>query len=149
MSTFCGIKFFATAESDEFSEFLEIPFFKQVNDLIWVVWKQYKSTGYITTPIEKRQISMDNVERVTATKLFNYYIQAVETEVSVRKMASVIEYLKDKTSKLILYTYDSMLTDIHIEEIKEVVPKIRMILEEGNFPVKVKYGSTYGKMKTI
>lgn len=130
-------------------EFLEIPYFGQVNDLIWKLWDDFKKRGYITTPVERRPITMEGVERVTANKLFNYYLQALETEVSVRKMERVVEYLQDKQSKLVLYTYDSMLTDIHTEEIKEVVPKIRMILEEGNFPVKIKYGSTYGKMKII
>ena len=130
-------------------EFLEIPYFRQVNDLIWKLWGEYKKQGYITTPVERRPITMEGVERVTANKLFNYYLQALETEVSVRKMDHVVAYLQDKKSKLVLYTYDSMLTDIHSGEIKEVVPKIRMILEEGNFPVKIKYGSTYGKMKTI
>lgn len=130
-------------------EFLEIPFFKQVNDLIWAVWKQYKSTGYITTPIEKRQISMDNVERVTATKLFNYYIQAVETEVSVRKMASIIEYLSDKTTKLILYTYDSLLFDVPIDEARDILPKLQEILTNGDFPVKLKYGNIYSKLKSV
>jgi hypothetical protein len=130
-------------------EFLEIPYFGQVNDLIWKLWGDYKKKGYITTPVEKRPITMDGVERVTANKLFNYYLQALETEVSVRKMETVIEYLRDKTSKLILYTYDSLLFDVSTTEARDIVLQLRIILEEGNFPVKVKYGKTYSKMKTI
>jgi hypothetical protein len=130
-------------------EFLEIPYFRQVNDLIWKLWGDYKKRGYITTPVEKRPITMEGVERVTANKLFNYYLQALETEVSVRKMETVIEYLRDKTSKLILYTYDSLLFDVSTTEARDIVLQLRIILEEGNFPVKVKYGKTYSKMKTI
>ena len=130
-------------------EFLQIPYFQQVNDLIWKLWADYKKQGYITTPIERRLITMQGVERVTANKLFNYYLQALETEVSVRKMEQVVDYLRDKQSKLVMYTYDSMLIDVHNMEIKEIVPEIRTTLEEGNFPVKIKYGKTYGEMKTI
>jgi hypothetical protein len=130
-------------------EFLEIPYFRQVNDLIWQLWDDYKKQGYIITPVENRPITMDGVDRVRANKLFNYYLQALETEVSVRKMERVVDYLRGKISKLILYTYDSILLDIETTEAKEVVPCIRKILEDGNFPVKVKYGTTYGKMKTI
>jgi DNA polymerase I-like protein with 3'-5' exonuclease and polymerase domains len=130
-------------------EFLEIPYFRQVNDLIWKLWDDYKKRGYITTPVEKRPITMEGVERVSANKLFNYYLQALETEVSVRKMETVVEYLQDKQSKLILYTYDSLLFDIATTEAREIVPALRTLIQEGNFPVKVKYGSIYSKMKTI
>ena len=130
-------------------EFLEIPYFRQVNDLIWKLWGEYKKQGYITTPVERRPITMEGVERVTANKLFNYYLQALETEVSVRKMERVVAYLQDKTSKLILYTYDSLLFDISEQEAREVVPTLRTMIEEGNFPVKLKYGDIYSKMKSV
>lgn len=130
-------------------EFLQIPFFQQVNDLVWSLWEQYKNRGFITTPVEKRPITMEGVERVTANKLFNYYLQALETEVSVRKIERVVDYLSDKQSKLILYTYDSLLFDVATTEAKQIVPALRTLIEEGNFPVKVKYGSIYSKMKSI
>ena len=130
-------------------EFLEIPYFRQVNDLIWKLWGEYKKQGYITTPVERRPITMEGVERVTANKLFNYYLQALETEVSVRKMERVVAYLQDKTSKLILYTYDSLLFDVNSAEAREVVPALRTMIEEGNFPVKLKYGDIYSKMKSV
>jgi len=130
-------------------EFLEIPYFKQVNDLIWKLWGDYKKQGYVTTPVERRPITMEGVERVTANKLFNYYLQALETEVSVRKMDRIVDYLQDKISKLILYTYDSLLFDISEQEAREVVPALRTMLEEGNFPVKLKYGNIYSKLKSV
>lgn len=130
-------------------EFLEIPYFRQVNDLIWKLWGEYKKQGYIVTPVERRPITMEGVERVTANKLFNYYLQALETEVSVRKMERVVNYLKDKVSNLILYTYDSLLFDVSEQEAREVVPALRTMIEEGNFPVKLKYGDIYSKMKSV
>jgi hypothetical protein len=36
-----------------------------------------------------------------------------------------------------------------IEEAQDILPKIKEILEQGNFPVKTQVGNIYNKMKTI
>jgi hypothetical protein len=131
------------------SEFLSIPFFRQVNDLVYELWRQWKSKGYIETPILKRTISKENVKNMTANKLFNYFLQAVETEVSVQKLRQVQTALYGKQTKMILYTYDSILFDVPVSEAKEVLLNIKNILQQGNFPVKTKAGNIYDKMKTI
>ena len=131
------------------SEFLTIPFFQQVNDLVYKLWKQWKSRGYIETPILKRVISKDSVQNMTANKLFNYFLQAVETEVSVQKLRQCQVLLNNYETKMILYTYDSILFDVPIHEAKELLPHLKNILEQGNFPVKVSAGNIYSKMNTI
>ena len=131
------------------SEFLSIPFFRQVNDLVYELWRQWKSKGYIETPILKRTISKENVKNMTANKLFNYFLQAVETEVSVQKLRQVQTALYGKQTKMILYTYDSILFDVPVSEAKDVLLNIKNILQQGNFPVKTKAGNIYDKMKTI
>jgi len=50
---------------------------------------------------------------------------------------------------MILYTYDSILFDVEISEAKTLLPQIKNVLEQGNFPVKTKVGDIYDKMKTI
>jgi hypothetical protein len=50
---------------------------------------------------------------------------------------------------MILYTYDSVLFDVPLNEAKEMLPTIKNALEAGNFPVKVKVGNIYSKMNTI
>ncbi len=75
--------------------------------------------------------------------------QAVETEVSVRKLQQVQEMLQSYTSCMILYTYDSVLFDVNYQEARELLPQIKAVLEQGNFPVKVKVGDIYDKIKTI
>lgn len=131
------------------SEFLTIPFFQQVNDLVYKLWKQWKSRGYIETPILKRVISKDAVQNMTANKLFNYFLQAVESEVSVQKLRQCQMLLNTYETKMILYTYDSILFDVPIHEAKELLPQLKNILEQGNFPVKVSAGNIYSKMNTI
>jgi hypothetical protein len=130
-------------------EFLSIPFFAQVNDFVYKIWNKWKKTGCVETPILKRNICREGLQNMTANKLFNYYLQAVETEVSVRKLQQVQEMLQPYTSCMILYTYDSVLFDINYQEARELLPQIKAVLEQGNFPVKVKVGDIYDKIKTI
>ena len=130
-------------------EFLSIPFFQQVNDFIYSLWSKWKTKKYIETPILKRQITHDMITNPTANKIFNYYLQATETEVSVQKLQQVQNLLTDADTKMILYTYDSVLFDVSVTEAKEILPKIKEILQQGNFPVKTKVGNIYNKMSTI
>jgi len=131
------------------AEFLSIPFFRQVNEFVYALWASWKRDGCIETPILKRPITRDMVTNMTANKLFNYYLQALETEVSVRKLQQVQDVLKDHQSCMILYTYDSVLFDVTYAEARELLPKIKETLQQGNLPVKCKLGYNYNKMKTI
>jgi hypothetical protein len=130
-------------------EFLSVPFFAKVNDFIYSLWNTWKTKKRIETPILKRQITHDMISNPTANKVFNYYLQAMETEVSVQKLQTVQQILHDYETKLILYTYDSILIDSKFEEAREVIPQIKQALEQGNFPVKVKVANIYSKMKTV
>jgi hypothetical protein len=130
-------------------EFLSIPFFEKVNALVYDLWKTWKSKKYIETPILKRKIFADSVENMTANKLFNYYLQAVETEVSVQKMRSILDYLESYETKLVLYTYDSLLFDTPMQEAQTVLPAIKNIMQQGNFPIKSSVGNIYSKMNSI
>ena len=131
------------------SEFLTIPFFRQVNDLVYTLWKQWKSKGYIETPILKRSITSDSVKNMTANKLFNYFLQAVETEVSVEKLRKCQVFLLQHKTRMILYTYDSVLFDVPYAEARDILPQLKQILEQGNFPVKCSVGTKYSQLKHI
>ena len=79
-------------------------------------------------------------------KLFNYYLQSLETEFSVRKLAQILNRLQDKQTCLTLYTYDSVLFDVDMSEAKQLIPELREVLQQGNFPVKCKVGVIYSKL---
>jgi len=130
-------------------EFLTIPFFQQVNDFVFTLWATWKRSGCIKTPIIGRSICKDQVTNMTSYKLFNYYLQATETEVSVKKLAELQKYLQDYETCIILYTYDSVLFDVPLSEAKGILPQIKTIMEQGKFPVKCKVGDIYDKMRTI
>ena len=131
------------------SEFLSIPFFRQVNTFIYELWAKWKSKHYVETPVLKRRLTADALKNMTARKLFNYYLQATEPEVSVQKLQQVQELIKDHETAMILYTYDSVLFDVPLSEAKDLLPRIKQTLEQGNFPTKVKVGDIYDKIKTI
>jgi len=130
-------------------EFLTIPFFKKVNDFIYTLWDKWKRNGCVETPILQRKICKDTLQNMTANKIFNYYLQAMETEVSVKKLHQLNEILHSYKSCIILYTYDSILLDVYYPEAKVLLPKIKNKLEQGKFPVKCKVGDIYDKMNTI
>jgi hypothetical protein len=131
------------------TEFLAIPFFRQVNNLVYELWAQWKKQGYVETPVLKRQITSDSIKNVTANKLFNYFLQATETEVSVQKLRQCQLLLQNYKTCIILYTYDSVMFDVPVAEAKELLPKIKTVLQQGNFPVKTSVGNIYNKMNTI
>ena len=130
-------------------EFLTIPFFQQVHDFVFKLWATWKRSGCVKTPIIGRSICKDQVTNMTSYKLFNYYLQATETEVSVKKLAELQKYLQDYETCIILYTYDSVLFDVPLSEAKGLLPEIKILLETGNFPVKCKVGDIYDKMSNI
>ena len=82
-------------------------------------------------------------------KLFNYYLQALETEFTANRLNQLSYLLKEYKTCIILYTYDSVLFDVPIHEAKQILPNIKSCLEGDDFPVKCKVGNIYSKMNDI
>ena len=133
------------------SSFMEKLFWEKankfkVNNFVYSLWSEWKTNGYIKTPILKRVLSKDNLSDMNQNKLFNYYLQALETEFTVNRLHQLSNLLKKYKTCIILYTYDSVLFDIPIEEAKKILPQIKSCLEGNDFPVKCKVGNIYSKM---
>ena len=58
-------------------------------------------------------------------------------------------YLKTKYTKCVLYTYDSMLFDVHKEDGKNTILDIKKLMESTGFPTKCYVGKNYDDMKVI
>ena len=54
------------------------------------------------------------------------------------------DYLKDKQTKIVLYTYDSFLLDVSRKDGKKLLIDIKNMLENLGFPTKMKTGDNYG-----
>ena len=80
-------------------------------------------------------------------KLFNYYIQAHETETNVNTLHGLHTYLYSKETKIVHYNYDSFLFDYSRKDGVDTIYKIQDALQRLGYKVKSKAGHTYGDMK--
>ena len=126
-------------------EFENIPFFSKVKKHIFEIWDIYKSKGYVETPIFKRKVRAENLKNrdIKPQTLFNYLIQSMETEQNVLIIESIQKMLKGYQSKLILYTYDALLFDIHPDEISLLNAIKKLMI----YPVKCKTGHNYNNLE--
>jgi len=128
-------------------EYLHIPLFKKVSHKIDKMWVEFTRNGYISTPMGRKLIKT-NLNDMNANKLFNYVLQATETELNMTILAKLMEFMKDMKSKMVLYTYDSYLLDIHPSEIG-VLKELKILIEVNGFPTKVEAGNRYSEMTSI
>lgn len=129
-------------------EYSHVQFFYNLKGFIDSHWKEYQEQGYTTTPIFGRKIS--EVSEAKPNKLFNYILQATETEIAVPILGKVNNFLYSKLSKPIIYTYDSILFDVHIDELDTIKKDVVEIMMDGNrFPIKCYVGKSYAHLSQI
>ena len=122
-----------------------IEYFDKVKAYISKLWDIYNTKGYIQTPIFKRRLYKRNFNEMKPQKLFNYLIQAYETERNIEIMEKIQSVLSTKSSKLILYTYDAFLIDIDESEM-HLKDELKQLME---LPVKMHIGKNYNDMKLL
>jgi len=122
-------------------EMLEVPYFKKVKEYIDRLWEHGTEKGYVSTL--NRNIPLSTIEDPNPQKLFNYMLQATETELNME----VMKRLAEKGMKLpILYTYDSFLFEYSVDEDTSRAKEIKETLESLGFPVKASWGTDYSKV---
>ena len=124
-----------------------IPFFAKVQDFYFDIWRQTKKDGYYESPLSGRKICLKHIDDPSPTKVFNYFIQLMETEANMVLMDKINEFLRNYKSKLILYIYDSFLIDMSQDDGKEMINGLRDILKV--FPTKVYFGYNYQDLQNI
>ena len=136
----------------------KVPFFDKTYNYINDKWNEINQNKYILTDIYRRRIVLENYDDLNKNKLFNYLIQALETELNVKKILLIQDYLLNKKTKLVLYGYDSFLFDFSKQDGVETLKEIKRILEvktdvpgdtEAYFYTKSKMGLNYGEMQDI
>ena len=85
----------------------------------------------------------DKLENMNPAKLLNYLLQSLESSNNVVILWEIIKLLKNKKSKLILYTYDSFLFDFDKSEAKVLYKEIKNIFKNKNLKTKISYGANY------
>ena len=113
--------------------------FEKIDGFIKSLWTEYETNGRVLAPISNKPFTKA-LKDMNPQKLMNYIMQSLETSRNILILKEALRYLKDKKTKLVLYTYDALLFDFHKEDGKETLEKLQEILEEGGkYPIKVKY----------
>ena len=124
------------------------PFFCRVEEYIKELWNSYKSKDFILSDIYSKRIYRKNLTDMNANKLFNYILQASETEFGMQSLVRVNEYLDSnkKQTKAILYTYDSVLFDCHKDDKRDTLIELKRLMSNNQFPIKCYIGRNYNEM---
>jgi hypothetical protein len=119
-------------------EFQDKPFFSEVDQYTKRLWSNGEVIG---TQFGKR-FTKQMIENPTPQKLLNYIVQNTETVFNVVQFSAVVNLLKDKKTKIILYTYDSILLDYDSSE--NLLDSITSLLK---FNHSTKSGLNYAEIK--
>lgn len=127
-------------------EFRHIEFFQLLQKLLDRIHAE-NAMGTCKSFLFKRPFkSTDN-----SIKTFNYLLQNLETEINSVILEGINDFLKDKASKIILYTYDSFLFDYSPDDGIAIIKELKSILEKTGIRTKLRIGRNYQEMieKTI
>ena len=125
-------------------EFKDIPFFEQTDRYIQRLWKDTEQNGYLRTT--RRKIPLEWIEEPNPQKVFNYLLQATETERNIIILKSVMGFINDRPINLALYNYDSFLFDVPPTITKSDLTGLQSVLQEGGFPVKISSGMNFDEV---
>lgn len=129
-------------------ELLKIPYFNKIQEFRDALWKKYRSFGEVSTPIYKKRITSKILVESSESKLFNYLLQAMETEVAMTRLATVVGMTKSTMTKPVLYNYDSIMLDVHRSE-KVILDEIVACMHGAEYPVKVSAGKNMAELTII
>lgn len=122
-----------------------IPFLEKVKLYKESMWKKYKELGYLESIISKRPI----IGISSKTQILPYLLQSYETERNTLLINEIQKCLKDKKTKLVLYSYDAFLIDFDINDGVDTVQEIQDILEQEDYKVSIKTGKNYSNLKQL
>ena len=123
-------------------EYRNQPFFRDIVTLTDGIWDEYQYGKQYAT--RNRIFTLD--KDMTQSKLLNYIIQSHETSNNVVMLDNILNYLRDKQTKLVLYTYDAFLFDYAEEDGKELLLTLKDMI---HYPINIKQGKTYHGLEKI
>ena len=127
-----------------------IKYLSSLKEFINICWERFEKDGFVRTPLYGRIITNQHLKDANPTKLFNYILQASETEIALTAVKVVNQYLKSKKTKAVLYTYDSLLFDFHKDDGKETLMDVARLMTMNNkFPIKIYMGDSYDSIAQI
>lgn len=125
-------------------ELTDIPYFRDVSTYINQLWSTTLEKGEVR--LKHRKIPLEWIEEPNPQKVFNYLLQGLETEINIGRIQKVLKCIENTDIELNLYTYDSFLFSYPINNSTEKVIELKRILEDDGFPIRVTWGTDYGKV---
>ena len=125
-----------------FDQYKHLEFFQKIQSFIDKLWNNFQTKGFIECPISKYKFEKEKLEDMRPQKLFNYLLQNLETSKNVIMLWDIIKILKNKQTKLVLYTYDAFLLDFKIDE-KNILKQILNVFEKHKLKTKITHGISY------
>jgi hypothetical protein len=125
-------------------EYKDKPFFEDVVSYVNNIWEEFNKSSQIIC--KNKIFTPDNTEDINSYKLFNYIIQSYETSTNVIILERILDYLKNKQTKLVLYVYDSILLDYSELDGDQLTLDIKNII---HYPVNIKIGKNYHSLEKI
>jgi hypothetical protein len=123
-------------------QYEDLEFFKKVKVYVEDLWEVFNNSGQVIVPISGYCFKKDKLENMNPQKLLSYFIQNLETAYNVNILWEVFKILKDKKTKLVLYTFDSFLFDWSDDE-REVLIDVQNIFKKHKLNIKVAHGTSY------
>lgn len=131
-----------------FSQYKHVPFWNKLEEHIKTLWIKIQENGYVEL-VCGRKIKLEEIIEPTPQKCWNYIIQNYETYCNILILKDLFVYLRDKKSKIIMYSYDAFLVDYKNEDGKFILKEIKNIIENQGFKSSVSYGINYNELKSI
>ena len=125
-----------------YKEYQYIEFLQSIQEYVKSLWDTYVSNGFIKCPISGHIFK--DLKDINPQKLFNYTLQNLETSNNVIILWDVIKLLKGKSTKIVLYTYDSILIDYCEDD--DILEEIQQAFTKYNLRTKTTKGHNYGNM---
>lgn len=127
-------------------DLIDIEPFASIDALSRSMQEKY-GLGTLKSLLFDRPIPAGIIEGSNPNKIFNYMLQNLETEFNSILIGDLLQGLEKLETKLVLYTYDSFLFDVNLEEKDSIVTLIKTTFK--GIPYKVKAGRNYKAMKTV
>jgi len=123
-------------------------FFEKLGNFIETLWIEFNQKGFIEDPISRRKYFKEYLPDMHKYKLMNYFVQSLETSRNIEILSRVVEYLKDKKSKVVLVTYDAITVDFAQADGLDTLEELEKLLDTNSqFPVRVSYGKNFNFTK--
>ena len=125
-----------------YKEYKQWEFFILIQQYIDRIWNEFETQGWVCVPNSTKVFYKNQLKDMNPQKLFNYFLQSLETTNNGYIIKDIIKVLRDKNTKLVLYTYDAFLFDLDNTE-KDILEQIKNIFNQRGLNVKFSYGSDY------